>query len=120
MIHICHRGYQHYVLGLVLRSWFCRKRFVPFFLRHAPVGCRCTISDPLKQMAPQPTYQTCALNYLGSKEDPALSENPNQPVSQAANQVAKTDNTVSELNNEVATRNQHSSMDIYQILANQT
>ncbi|XP_052135280.1 uncharacterized protein LOC127753868 [Oryza glaberrima] len=78
------------------------------------------ISVPLKQMAPQPTYQTCALNYLGSKEDPALSENPNQPVSQAANQVAKTDNTVSELNNEVATRNQHSSMDIYQILANQT
>ena len=36
MIHICHRGYQHYVLGLVPRSRFRRKRFAPFFLRHAP------------------------------------------------------------------------------------
>ncbi|BAT14950.1 Os11g0631825 [Oryza sativa Japonica Group] len=42
MIHICHRGYQHYVLGLVPRSRFRRKRFVPFFLRHAPIRCRCT------------------------------------------------------------------------------
>ena len=41
MIHICHRGYQRYVLGLVLRSRFRRKRFTPFFLRHAPVRCRC-------------------------------------------------------------------------------
>ena len=42
MIHICHRGYQRYVLGLVLRSRFRRKRFAPFFLRHAPIRCRCT------------------------------------------------------------------------------
>ncbi len=42
MIYICHRGYQRYVLGLVLRSRFRRKRFAPFFLRHAPVRCRCT------------------------------------------------------------------------------
>uniref|UniRef100_A0A0D9Z8S4 CCHC-type domain-containing protein n=1 Tax=Oryza glumipatula TaxID=40148 RepID=A0A0D9Z8S4_9ORYZ len=71
-------------------------------------------------MAPQPTCQTCVRNYLGSKEDPALSENPNQLVDQAANQVAKTDNTVPRPNKEVATRNQHFSTDIYQILANQT
>jgi hypothetical protein len=43
MIHICHRGYQRYVLGLVLRSWFRRKQFAPFFPRHAPVRCRCTV-----------------------------------------------------------------------------
>ena len=42
MIHICHREYQRYVLGLVLRSWFRRKRFASFFLRRAPVRCRCT------------------------------------------------------------------------------
>nr|ABA95161.1 retrotransposon protein, putative, unclassified [Oryza sativa Japonica Group] len=71
-------------------------------------------------MAPQPTCQTCVRNYLGSKEDPALSENPNQLAEQVTNQVAKTDNTVPGPNKEVATRNQHSSMDIYQILANQT
>jgi hypothetical protein len=71
-------------------------------------------------MAPQPICQTCALNYLGSNEDPALSENPNQLAEQVTNQVAKTDDTVPGPNKEVATRNQHFSMDIYQILANQT
>nr|AAM12305.1 hypothetical protein [Oryza sativa Japonica Group]AAM94533.1 putative zinc knuckle domain containing protein [Oryza sativa Japonica Group]AAP54751.1 retrotransposon protein, putative, unclassified [Oryza sativa Japonica Group] len=45
-------------------------------------------------MAPQPTCQTCVRNYLGSKEDLALSENPNQLAEQVTNQVAKTDNTV--------------------------
>uniref|UniRef100_A0A0D9YP52 CCHC-type domain-containing protein n=1 Tax=Oryza glumipatula TaxID=40148 RepID=A0A0D9YP52_9ORYZ len=71
-------------------------------------------------MAPQPTCQTCVRNYLGSKEDPALSENPNQLAEQVTNQVAKTDNTAPGPINEVATRNPHLSMDIYQILANQT
>jgi hypothetical protein len=42
MIHICHCGYRRYVLGLVLRSRFRRKRFAPFFLRHALIRCRCT------------------------------------------------------------------------------